>query len=73
MLFLRMALGFSGPIVTATKNIVNSFISNIIAKKSVILQRGCSIISAFSSVGGMIALIMDISDSSWDNYFTVKY
>ena len=52
--------------------LMKGFLSNIAFSKSRILQKASSLISAFSSVGGIVALFLDLMDKKWDDYFTVK-
>jgi hypothetical protein len=51
---------------------VDDFLTNIAFSKNLILQRASSLISAFSSVGGIVALLLDLMDRKWDNYATLK-
>jgi hypothetical protein len=38
-----------------------------------ILSKGNSIVSALSSVGGLIALFLDLSDDKWDDCLVINY
>ena len=64
--------GKPGAIGTVTSGVFKGFLSNILTAKSQILQKASSLISAFSSVGGIIALFLDIMDRKWDDYLTIK-
>ena len=64
--------GKAGAIGTITSNIFKGFLSDILTMKSKILQKASSLISAFSSIGGIIAFFLDIIDKRWDDYLTLK-
>ena len=53
-------------------NLLQDFFTNIITSKSEILRKSSSLISAFSSIGGIIAFFLDRCDGSWDEKFTIK-
>lgn len=63
-------MGIGGGKVEA---IVGGFISNIVFAKSKVLGSIYSFASAFSSAGGIVALVLDLSDRKPDDYFTIKY
>ena len=64
--------GVSGAISTSISGIVDGYLSNLLSFKNTFLRCGSSLISAFSSIGGTIALFMDVADGKWDDRFSIK-
>ena len=54
-------------------SIVKDYLTNIIGNQSELFRKVNSIISAFSSFGGMIAFALDRSDGNWDDRFSIKF
>lgn len=65
--------GKSGAIGTVTSGVFKGYINSMWTFKSKLLQRASSLISALSSVGGLIALFLDFGDKSWDDWITIRY
>ena len=75
-LIFKIGLSIAGKasvLGTITGGVFEGYLSNILSFKSKLLERAGSLISAFSSIGGVIALLLDFSDKSWDDYLTIKY
>ena len=53
-------------------SLIKDYLNNMLANQSELIRRISSIISAFSSLGGMIAFALDHSDGNWDDYFIIK-
>ncbi len=60
-------------LATMREGLISDYISNIITQKHIILQKSNSLISAFSSIGGIIAFLLDLSDSNWDDSLVIQY
>ena len=56
----------------AINNVMRGFVVNIVTEKSYVLSRASSLISAFSSFGGIVAFFVDLMDGKWDDYATLK-
>lgn len=66
-------IGFKGPFSAAVGGIVENCIQSILTLECKLAQRISSLVSAFSSIGGFIAFFLDLSDFSWDDYWTPTY
>ena len=58
---------------TVASGVFRSYIDSMWSFKSRLLQRTYSLISALSSVGGIVALFLDFGDKKWDDWVTIKY
>ena len=65
--------GYKTGIGTAAKGVFNEMLGDILFSKNTLLDMGSTIINYFSSIGGIIAMLFDISDCSLDQYLTLKY
>lgn len=65
--------GYKTGIGTAAKGVFNEMLVDILFSKNTLLDMGSTIIIYFSSIGGIIAMLFDISDCSLDQYLTLKY
>lgn len=56
------------------KRVASNLLSSILCSRYTLINKISSLHSAFSSIGGFIAFILDKSDGSWDDYikFNVK-
>ena len=77
ILWTIVQIGFSvagrpGAIGTATSGVFNGYLSNILTFKNTMIQKSASLISAFSSVGGLTAFFLDLIDGKWDDYLRIK-
>ncbi len=52
--------------------LVSDFTSNILVGSNKLASRAYSLVSAFSSIGGIFALVFDLMDREWDDYITIK-
>ena len=64
--------GRKGAVGTAVDGVMKDFLANIAFSRRKILQKASSLISAFSSVGGIVALFLDLMDRRWDNYASLR-
>ena len=64
--------GVKGSIRTIADSMVSNLISNIVMNKWKILQAPVSLITAFSSIGGITAFFFDWMDGKWDDYISIK-
>ncbi len=64
--------GKAGALGTVTSGLFRSYIDSMWSFKSKLLQRAYSLISALSSVGGIIALFLDLGDKKWDDWVTIR-
>ncbi len=67
-----MVAGKKGAVGTVVDAVLKDFLANIAFLKSKILQKSSSLISAFCSVGGIVALFVDLMDKKWDNYASLR-
>ena len=67
-----LIVGRPGAIGTMSGSLFQGFLYNVISLKNVLFQKIGSIVSAFSSVGGFIALFLDLMDGKWDDYLMIK-
>ena len=58
---------------TSVDGIIEGYVSNVVCFENDILKKGNSIVSALSSVGGLIALFLDLSDDKWDDCLVINY
>ncbi len=64
------AMGLETPVKSVMNSIVENCLSSILSFESKLFQRISSLVSAFSSIGGLIAFLLDISDFQWDDYWS---
>ena len=64
--------GKAGLVSSIASGIFEGFIEKIASSKSIILGNAISYISAFSSIGGIIALLLDIIDGKPDGWIKIK-
>lgn len=75
-LIYKIALGIAGKdgaLGTVTGSVFTGYLSSILSFKNNLLSKASSIISALSSIGGIVALLLDFSDKQWDDYVTIQY
>lgn len=65
--------GYKTGIGTAAKGVFNEMLGDILFSKNTLLDMGSTIINYFSSIGGIIAMLFDISDGLPDQHLTLKY
>ena len=65
------AVGKAGVLGTVTSGLFQGFIENIISSRCKLLGDVVGIISAFSSIGGIIALILDYMDFKGDGWISL--
>ena len=65
--------GYKAGIGTAAKGVFNEMLGDILFSKNTLLDMGSTIINFFSSIGGIISMLFDISDGSLYQYLTLKY
>lgn len=63
--------GKSGALGTTASGLFKGYLSNILTCKNKALQKASSLISAFSSIGGITAFFLDVMDRKWDDYLTL--
>ena len=64
--------GKPGLIGSITSGVFQGFLEDILSTKTIILGKAVSFISAFSSVGGIIALFFDAMDRKPDGWVSIK-
>lgn len=64
--------GKPGVIGTVASNAFSGFLEKILSTKNIVLGKAYSLISSFSSIGGIIGLFLDIMDAKLDGWFRVK-
>ena len=75
-LIYRIGLSIAGKATTLgtiSSGVFRSYIDSMWSFKNCLLQRAYSLISALSSVGGIVALFLDFGDKNWDDWVTIKY
>ena len=65
--------GKEGVIGVAIKSAFQDWLLNILSFKNDVLKRATAFIMSFSSIGGMIALIMDFGDGYYDDWVVINY
>ncbi len=64
--------GKPGVIGTVASNVFSGYLEKILSAKNVVLGKAYSLISSFSSIGGIIGLFLDVMDAKLDGWFRVK-
>ena len=77
VLWVLAQIGFAiagkpGLIGSITSGVFQGFLEDILSTKTIILGKAVSFISAFSSVGGIIALFFDAMDRKPDGWVSIK-
>ena len=75
-LIYKIGLSIAGKasvIGTVASGVFRSYIDSMWSFKNRLLQRAYSFISALSSVGGIVALFLDMGDKRWDDWVTIRY
>ena len=71
-----VTIGFAVAGVRWSESVKNAFISDLISdvacQKFRFLSAPASLISAFSSFGGIVAFFFDLMDGSWNDYVTIR-
>ena len=65
---ILVALGKKPQVVDT---LVSDYIQNLIASKNNVLSKCLSLASACSSIGGILAFILDLCDGTWDDYLRI--
>ena len=65
---ILVALGKKPQVVDT---LVSDYIQNLIASKNNVLSKCLSLSSACSSIGGILAFILDLCDGTWDDYLRI--
>ena len=71
-----VTIGFAVAGVRWSESVKNAYISDLISdiacQKFSFLSAPASLISAFSSFGGIVAFFFDLMDGSWNDYITIR-